>query len=217
MLGLLLGVGLGLLMGLAWYSPDPLAPGVSAGPSLLKNNITRRDRGTGEPLIRDIIVYPPVDTPAGPVYRVTFEHFNRDVDPATNQPKRAWEARYTDAATPFETRRRQNLTLPEFLDQRAAGSDDITWQTAWWKEPRWHYAVSAAAGLLPGLFFGWPIASRLAAWEPTPRPVKKLRPKPIKPRPVAPEPESEPAATAEEKKYRGQFYPVIDDNEKKPT
>ncbi|MEM8876204.1 MAG: hypothetical protein AAGD32_18315 [Planctomycetota bacterium] len=210
----LLGVGIGLLFGMAWASPDPASPGEKIGTQRFMRSVFRNVPNTNDPRIRNIIVYPAVDDPDGqPIYRVTFERYERYREPGVEGVQESWSNQYIDARTPFVAGEGRDFSVVDWLNQMAEQREGLSIAKAWWKEPALNLAVFGAGWGVLGLAVGGVLGRRGVLRMPTlPERAPKPRPKPTPPPPAEPEPTTE-EIEEHHRKTRGEFYPVLENEE----
>ncbi len=154
----LIGVVVGLLIAYVWTGSEPgVVRDVSA--QQFRNYAARtsnHEAARGEPILTDIVVYPPVEGAYGrAVYPVTFKELRFQGD----TPVRV--SRGVNAEVPFiERSENANNTVIDFLKSIEERNPQMRWRYAIERESRYAYAIGAGAGLV--LIGGvWPSLVRL--------------------------------------------------------
>lgn len=154
----LTGAVVGLLIAYVWTGSEP-GVGRDVSGQQFRNYAVRtsnHEAARGEPILTDIVVYPPVQGAYGrPVYPVTFKELRFLGD----KPVRV--SRGVNAEVPFiERSENANNTVIDFLRSIEARNPQMRWRYAIEREAKYAYAIGAGAGLI--LIGGvWPSLVRL--------------------------------------------------------
>ncbi len=149
----IVGAVVGLVMAYVWTSFS-----AEAAPENIRRldqrdferDLTLRDEKSGEPFIKNIVIYPPIQSFRGPVNVVDFKRLARD-----KQGRTGWVNAQTIVDLPFRPtvpgrveRIDSNVTLQQYLGSVQKELDvPVSYQSAWWMIPRNAMMLGALGGV----------------------------------------------------------------------